>query len=358
MATVTQQPTTRGEQLRQELITLAFITRAGNWLFLFMSRLGEPLMFLSTLYVIAETVLPGIFKAPVFVQVSSVSVIVLNIAPEVILPGCFMQAGTASEQQRWMYKAMGCAFVALTFVTLASFIWDFPAGVVSVILFFRCAAGVLYSLLVRMTPQGHQDGPTNQQHQAQLDELANTFNQHLQQMENSFNHRLAESVLKLQQDFQSSTAELSTLPMLKEQLAHVESDSHLHFQRVATEIESVKAHLNKQVSVPAIETQKKGERPILRALPSLQQAARPSTTAQGTSEEKFDIRSFVFACLEENAAATIENIQQRALSIGQSVSIGSISKYRKQYSENSAVTFTSSGEGENESENETESESA
>jgi hypothetical protein len=144
---------------------------------------------------------------------------------------------------------------------------------------------------------------------------------------------------------------------LKEQLAHVESDSHLHFQRVATEIESVKAHLNKQISVPAVETQKKGERPILRALPSLQQA-RPSTAPGTSSEERFDIRSFVFACLQENAAATIESIQQKALSIGQSVSIGSISKYRRQYSENSAVAFTSSGEGDNESESESNVESA
>jgi hypothetical protein len=80
------------------------------------------------------------------------------------------------------------------------------------------------------------------------------------------------------------------------------------------------------------------------------QQARPST-AQGTSsEEKFDIRSFVFACLEENAAATIESIQQRALSIGQSVSIGSISRYRKQYIENSAATFNPAVESDIETE--------
>jgi len=51
------------------------------------------------------------------------------------------------------------------------------------------------------------------------------------------------------------------------------------------------------------------------------------------SSSRFDIRSFVFTCLEENAAATIESIQQQAISTGQSVSIGSISRYRKMYFE-------------------------
>jgi hypothetical protein len=69
---------------------------------------------------------------------------------------------------------------------------------------------------------------------------------------------------------------------------------------------------------------------------------RSRILGQVTAEEKFDIRSFVFACLEANGSATIESIQQQALSIGQTVSIGSISRYRKQYSENSAVAFNPS----------------
>ncbi len=139
--------------LKQELAELSFITRAGNWLFLLLARMAEPLMFLSVLYVTAETVLPGLFKTPAFLGISSTCVIVLNTAPEVILPGCFMQAKTAPEGQGWLYRVMGVVFILLTFVTLAGFIWAFPASAISVIMFFRCAAGVLYSLIVRMTPQ-------------------------------------------------------------------------------------------------------------------------------------------------------------------------------------------------------------
>src|SRR5437016_14567022 len=81
--TQTTQAPTRKEIVKQELATLAFITRGGNWLFLLLSRLAEPLMFLSVLYVIAETVLPGLFKAHILLGISSACSIVLNTAPEV-----------------------------------------------------------------------------------------------------------------------------------------------------------------------------------------------------------------------------------------------------------------------------------
>jgi hypothetical protein len=46
-------------------------------------------------------------------------------------------------------------------------------------------------------------------------------------------------------------------------------------------------------------------------------------------------------CLEENAEAKIETIQQRARSVGQTISTGSISRYRKQYFEAHQVVSTS-----------------
>src|SRR5579875_3705510 len=117
------------ENVKQELSSLQCITRAGNWLFLLLSRLAEPLMFLSVLYVVSETVLPAIFKAPFFTGVSFASVIILNTAPEVIAPGAFIQA-RLNEDRR--YSAMGWAFIGLTFITLASFIWQFPDAVNSI----------------------------------------------------------------------------------------------------------------------------------------------------------------------------------------------------------------------------------
>ncbi len=334
MTQTAKAPPTRREIIKQELATLAFITRSGNWLFLLLSRLAEPLMFLSVLYVIAETVLPGLFKAHMLLGISSACIIVLNTAPEVILPGCFMQASMAKEDQAWMYKAMGSVFIGLTFITLASFIWSFPAGAVSVILFFRCAAGVLYSLLVRMTPQ-RIDVMSTRQHQDQLDELTTSFNQQLQKVDVQFQRRLTEAVSTLRGDFQSSTEGLSTLPELKKQLTQFERTAQQQLASMAEEVSQVRATVEQQSVAPA----KRSEHPSLYALPAAtqKQPAQPKEVRQASSEakgdEKFDIGAFVHRCLEENAESTIETIQQRALSIGQTISTGSISRYRKMYFE-------------------------
>ncbi len=339
MATVTQ-PTTRLARIRAELQSLAFITRAGNWLFLFMSRLAEPLMFFATLYVIAETVLPQLFKAATFAHISNVAIIVLNIAPEVILPGCFMLVGQVEEHQRWMYKAMGCVFILLTFVTLASFIWDFPAGAVSVILFFRCAAGVLYSLLVRMTPQGHQDGPNNQQ--AQLDELVTTFNQQVQRLTaelsrietnlqnrltesstglaNSLQQQLANELAPLQENLQKHQEELAVIPNLQAMVQQIESST-------IEEVRRVKAALDKRTQTPVAEPHKQSERPVLHALPTREKG-------------KFDARAFVFACLQKDANCKLTDIAKFASLQGEELSQSSISRYRSQFfasSESSTV---------------------
>jgi hypothetical protein len=329
--TQTTQAPTRREIIKQELATLAFITRGGNWLFLLLSRLAEPLMFLSVLYVIAETVLPGLFKARMLLDISSACIIVLNTAPEVILPGCFMQANQAPEGQAWMYKAMGWVFIGLTFITLASFIWSFPAGAVSVILFFRCAAGVLYSLLVRMTPQ-RIDVTSTRQHQDQLDELTTRFSQQVLQLEKSFQQHLARELSQTKNSLHQQLNESSTLlargvhQELLTELSRIDESFQQIERSISEQLYRMHVTLEKHAQKQATEAQKKIERPALRALPAVRQSA-----SQAVSEEKFDARAFVFACLQENADLKLSEIEQRALSAGQELSQPSISRYRKQF---------------------------
>jgi hypothetical protein len=346
MTQTTQVAPTRREIVKQELATLAFITRGGNWLFLLLSRLAEPLMFLSVLYVIAETVLPSLFKAHMLLGISSACIIVLNTAPEVILPGCFMQASMAEEDQAWMYKTMGSVFIGLTFITLASFIWEFPAGAVSVILFFRCAAGVLYSLLVRMTPQCDLH-MSNRQHQTQLDELAKRFNQQVQQLEKSFQQRLNESSTTLersfhqhlvtelspvQESFQQHQEMLALTPGMKAHFQHIEGS-------IAEDLRQIKASLERQAHSQVTEPKILVDHPVLRALPSVQppnsdvktRSARDARQShpQAVSGEKFDARAFVFACLQENADLKLSEIEHLALTRDQELSQPTISRYRK-----------------------------
>jgi hypothetical protein len=358
---MSSQHLSRKERFLHELSTLAFITRGGNWLFLLMSRLAEPLMFLSTLYVIAETVLPAMFKASSLVHLSGVSI----TAPEVILPGCFMQARMAEEKQRWMYKSMGVLFILLTFVTLASFIWSFSAGVVAVILFFRCAAGVLYSLLVRISPQPFMQIPRLQQ--AQLEELAEglqkSFNQQTQQLTNglaaieeSLRTRLNESStmqadlsLHLAQELaavkENVQTELAILPTLQAQQYNVQGELQAHLQHMASstseELQKVRTSREKQECEQRETHQRPGERPTLRALPPVQGSANKARARrvketrqlppQAAREEKWDARAFVFACLEKQAALKLSELKHLARAEGQELSEATISRYRKRF---------------------------
>jgi len=141
------------QRAQREATELAFITRAFAWFILLLSRLAEPLMFVATMYIIAQTVQPQIFSAPFFAAIERASVIALNLAPEIIMPGCFLRARSAGGEG-WKFKGLGFLFLVLTLVTLISFVYKASADVVLFILLIRCAAGVLYALVSMMsTPE-------------------------------------------------------------------------------------------------------------------------------------------------------------------------------------------------------------
>ncbi len=76
--------------LRRVVAELPFIPATSNWLKLLLALLAEPLMFLSSLSIIAETVLPGATTWPSLLINGPKTV--MSLAPEIILPGCFQQA--------------------------------------------------------------------------------------------------------------------------------------------------------------------------------------------------------------------------------------------------------------------------
>jgi hypothetical protein len=74
---------------------LPFIPATSNWLKLLLSLLAEPLMFVSSLCIIAETVLPGATTwSSILINGPKT---VMSLAPEIILPGCFQQAQVAQR---------------------------------------------------------------------------------------------------------------------------------------------------------------------------------------------------------------------------------------------------------------------
>ncbi len=129
---------------------LEFVTAFFTWLFMAASRLAEPLMSISAIYIILCAGIPtwkitGLYNTGEAIMIA---------APEIILPGAFVLAGQASARQdkkAWMLHSISWLFVGLTFLTLADlFIFHFSGNGLNIIMWARCAVGIGYSILLRV----------------------------------------------------------------------------------------------------------------------------------------------------------------------------------------------------------------
>jgi len=146
---------------------LQFISSFFSWFFMLLSRLAEPCMLLAVLYVVIEAGIPVVAT----VTLHNLAVAVMIAAPEIILPGAFVITKQAKEhgQENRPLLAICWLFVLLTLITLVSlFVLHLDREAISIIMCFRCAAGVGYSILVRMLSyKGLTIGHEPQQPQAQ-----------------------------------------------------------------------------------------------------------------------------------------------------------------------------------------------
>jgi hypothetical protein len=156
-------PHQREWTFRRVVAELPFIPAASNWLKLLLSLLAEPLMFVSSLSIIAETVIPGATTWPSIL--TNGTKMVMSLAPEIILPGCFQQAQFArrnDDSLKGNLLLCLCAlFGLLTLVTLASFIWHFSAAIANLILFIvllNCSQNIYIAPLGKPRPPVQQMG--------------------------------------------------------------------------------------------------------------------------------------------------------------------------------------------------------
>lgn len=152
------------------LTSLQCITSFFGWFFMLLSRLAEPLMSLSAMYIIVSAGIPQ-WKLD---SVYNIGVAVMIAAPEVILPGAFVLAGQYSERgdsRARMLYGISWMFVALTFFTLADlFIFHLSGAALNALMWGRCAVGISYSILLRVLTHG-----TEMQESAQSPQEAPTF---------------------------------------------------------------------------------------------------------------------------------------------------------------------------------------
>jgi hypothetical protein len=136
----------------------------------------------TSLCIIAETVLPG---APAWPDIlTNGPKIVMSLAPEIILPGCFQQAQYAQRNGNALKGKLlfflCTLFGLLTLITLASFIWHFSGAIANLILFIRCGAGISYTIILNIS--GHDEHiidppslPSQPEHGDRIDQLTQTF---------------------------------------------------------------------------------------------------------------------------------------------------------------------------------------
>ena len=219
---------------------------------------------------------------------------------------------------------------------------------------------VIHSLRsVATVPAQTQVETLTAQFTQQMDALTTTFNQQVE----SLTQELAQSEQGIQQRiYESSTELISTLQQhITTELASVYERLHSTHEMLAQvpalqtrlqEIEGVgreerhhmqmtlERHLQEMKS-DISELQKRGERSLLRVLPSVQQKSNnaktlhvkeaPLDASQAVLEQKWDARAFVFQCLHTNEGYKLSEIQQLAHAQQQELALSSISRYRDQY---------------------------
>ncbi|MBV9690303.1 MAG: hypothetical protein JO202_11410, partial [Ktedonobacteraceae bacterium] len=189
-------------------------------------------------------------------------------------------------------------------------------------------------ILSRQAHQREQQAQQDEQAriQQQVQDLAASFTQQLAHMESTFQQRLAESAATVESTMQRHLSEtvstqtvhlqavtetLSVVPELKERLTQVE--------RAVQAQPMTEAGQQQAIS--------RSRQAGLRVVPTGQQRAERRRGKREAGQEKFVLDAFVYECLKQDSSLKIEAIQQRARACGQSISIGSISRYRKQYFE-------------------------
>src|SRR5258707_6664798 len=145
---------------------------------------------------------------------------------------------------------------------------------------------------------------------SELAQVQQNFHQRLTEqlsrIENTFHQQLSTQLSPVRESFQQYHEVLALVPDMKAKLQHIESSTEEEVRRVKASLEKQIQSVQGQITEP----RKRGERPVLRALPAIQQESLEARTrrvqdahqpaAQALAEEKFDARAFVFACLEEN----------------------------------------------------------
>ncbi len=313
------------QSLWQALKDLDFLSSFFSWFFMLLTRLSEPLMLLSTLYIVAETGVPAIAMP----ALHNLAIGIMITAPEVILPGSFVVAARAQKHARLLF-AVCWTFVLLTLITLISlFVWHFTGQALAWLMCARCAAAVGYSILMRVMSHTH-----DQVQVVSVPDVTERFTEHLQRIETKFDRRIVETEQHMTERFTELLQSLERT--ITEQIERT-STGHQDLP-VLAELVTLPAQLECQVQASQAEM-----RAMLQEVKATMEAstARPRLAlveslpkgGVNTSENGIDKAAFVRQCFTEHPEMRNADIQRKASEQGVNISPAYISELRKAFTE-------------------------
>lgn len=134
---------------------LEFIRAFFTWFFMLLARLAEPLLMLSVIYVIVEQAVKPLHSD----AIEYLAIAIMVSAPEVMIAGSFKIAAVAKQQGQKLATLLYITcwlFILLLLITVADVLIFHLSGIaLELLMFFRCAVSVGYSIIMRVMP--HDD---------------------------------------------------------------------------------------------------------------------------------------------------------------------------------------------------------
>jgi hypothetical protein len=341
----------RWEAIKRSFTQSNYVTDFWNWLMTLLSKAAELVLFGSVLYS-GYQLLPGITHAPA--GVDALVFVIQQAALDIGGMGLLKLAKRAGLPKESFPVRVGITLVVLMIlnVVLASLkqaVPVIPAAVFlwieTILLVARAIMAVLFGHAIHALREEYGESTITVKDAGALREHIEELSSELSRVQRSFQQQLNQQLSRMESTFQQQLSPLyESLHQYQEVLSHVpDMKAHLrHIESSTTEeLRRVKATLENQLQNQVADPRKREERPVLCALPSRQPGHNEAGTRhakdarevplQATTAEKFEARTFVFACLSKNPGLKLAEIEQQALAAGQELSQPTASRYRKQF---------------------------
>src|SRR5579884_3304385 len=292
-----------------------WVTRSFGRVYMMVGHFAVPMMTMAAGYLMLYAIdthhglAAPVAHPSVWDSLATAASGIINVTPERVFPGTVGFCMQALLRRQWLHAALyavvSLMFAVLTIMLLAVFMTgDLTNRFLSGMLLWRAISALSYTVVAEV--RSHHQGEERSlppHHQARLDELA------------ARGERLAAELshlsTTLQERLQESAAELASS-------MHVQLISGLAALRETRLTQPLKR--KRAASVQATE-----KRPGLQAHPGT-----GSGCGHDEQQRAFDVRAFIFSCLQERPEAKLAEMKSLALARGHVLSQATISRYRKQ----------------------------